>query len=106
MPRGLPTSNVQPYRRFSALPAEVRLPAAFSPTGNVQPYQQWCWGVSINLGYLSPMRSVGNMLGKHLLNDRIIPMLSPNYMLGKHLPINRGFSNALAGELDGEAATK
>ena len=52
------------------------------------------------------MRSLGNMMGKHLLNDRIIPVLSPDDMLGKHTLNDRGFPNALGGEYDGETATK
>ncbi len=75
MPRGLPVPTyVQPYRKHSALEAVI------SPNSSVV-------GEPINLGYLSPMRSPGNMMGKHLLNDRSFP-------------------NALAGEYDGEAPTK
>ncbi len=68
VPRGLPA------------PICSALGAVVSPTGSVV-------GEPINLADLSPMRSSGYMLGKHLLN-------------------NRGFPNALTEKHDGEAPTK
>ncbi len=70
MPRGLPASML-------------------SPIGSIQPYEQWS---------ALTMRSPGNMMGKHLLNNRGFPNVSRNGLASTTIRVGAKPRTSITGE--------